>query len=276
MSLRGAPLIYLFIDVASIAHQRELLEDCLRLPVIESDLLPPHDYHGLIKYDAGNIILSLNLCSERKFERNLSDGLIAVFDVNAEMDLFTRLALYGYSLPRQSGDVFTDDYRHHYIFCQARSSIITDRDTPPHVRELRLITEDVQSSVRFYAEVLDLELIEETKGEARFATATVDLVLQQGSGAPDRRPITYYRNLTVFCTNDIHEMSGLLISRGLTFKTRPSLSEIGWTARFADPSGHTFCLYEPSLECLSWDSGPKVNQLMQHYRHHVSPRVSVS
>ena len=50
-----------------------------------------------------------------------------------------------------------------------------------------------------------------------------------------------------------------LIDRGLGFSTRRvAYSKIGGTTRFEDPSGHRFCLYEPSDDSLTWGSGQKV------------------
>jgi hypothetical protein len=57
-------------------------------------------------------------------------------------------------------------------------------------------------------------------------------------------------------------MRQALVQRGLHFKgTRVGYSDIGGTTRFVDPSGHVFCLYEPSQESLTWGSGSKVKEI---------------
>jgi hypothetical protein len=81
MSLCGAPLLYVFYETASLERQRSFCEDILGLPVIENQFHPPHEFHGLVKYDGGQIILSLNLSKEAKFHRCASDGLTTVLSV---------------------------------------------------------------------------------------------------------------------------------------------------------------------------------------------------
>jgi predicted enzyme related to lactoylglutathione lyase len=119
--------------------------------------------------------------------------------------------------------------------------------------------------VAFYQDVLALELQEQTEHTALFATGTVDLCIQDGSSAPDGRPIRYDTYLIVFYTEDIHSTREKLIERGMIFKShRVGLSDIGYTVRFTDPSGHNFCLYQPSEESLTWESGPKVMEISSY------------
>jgi catechol 2,3-dioxygenase-like lactoylglutathione lyase family enzyme len=263
VSLRDAPLLYIFYETASLERQRELCEDILGLEVIEAQFHPPHEYHGLVKYDAGGTILSLNLAREARFGKDASDGLITVLNVENEEAIFEKLREQGYNPPRESGGLFTDDYGHHYIFNRATGPSATPAAKLPAVQEFRLVVSDLQASVPFYGEILGLELLEQTDDTARFATGTTDIVLQQSQVAPDGRPTRYTTYLIVFYTYKIVERWETLMERGLVFKSHHvGFSDIGGSVRYFDPSGHTFCLYEPSDESLTWGSGPKVRELI--------------
>jgi catechol 2,3-dioxygenase-like lactoylglutathione lyase family enzyme len=260
MSLRDAPLLYVFFETASLEQQRALCEQVLGLPVIENQFHPPHEYHGLVKYDAGQIILSLNLAREMRFQKEASDALTTVLAVDSAAEVAERLRGAGYTAPAEPGGLFTDRYGHHYII---RDAAPLARDQPlPAVQELRLTVRDLPASVAFYADTLGLELREQEAGQARFATGTADLLLQAGETAPDGREVRYSAYLIVFYTRNIQEVYDSLGRRGLRFTSqRVGYSDIGATARFVDPSGHVFCLYEPSEESLTWGSGAKVRAL---------------
>jgi hypothetical protein len=108
-----------------------------------------------------------------------------------------------------------------------------------------------------------LEMLEREDKTARFGTGTVTLALEEKSTAPDGRRARYDSYLIVFYTPQIEAARAALLERGLVFQgSRIAHSEIGATARFEDPSGHRICIYEPSKECLSWSSGPKVMEIM--------------
>jgi hypothetical protein len=96
----------------------------------------------------------------------------------------------------------------------------------------------------------------------RFATDSLDLVLDQCPSAVDGRPIRHSACLMVFYTSDVEAAKQALARRGLTFRSGVGFSDIGGTARFNDPSGHIFCLYQPSAESLMWGSADKVLDLM--------------
>jgi predicted enzyme related to lactoylglutathione lyase len=259
MSLRVAPLLYVFYETASIPRQRALYESALGLPVIENQFHPPHEYHGLVKYDAGQIILSLNLAREARFAKDASDGLTTVLAVDSVGALSDRLRSEGYSAEIEEGSLFTDAYGHHYLFYNSGTS----HTNTPSVRELRLTVRDFDTSLAYYGEILDLALLEQTADSARFATGTVDLVIQRGVLAPDGRPPRYTTYLIVFYTRGVTEQWEALKERGLVFKSHHVVTtDIGDTMRFIDPSGHTFCLYEPSEESLAWGSGAKVREII--------------
>ena len=66
----------------------------------------------------------------------------------------------------------------------------------------------------------------------------------------------------VFHVTDIEHMVEGLASKGIRFSDGLNRSRIGAIAKFKDPTGHTFYLYEPSVEALSWPSGAKLKQIL--------------
>ena len=254
MSLRRAALLYVFVDVHDLAQERELLESIVALPVIEIEPHLPHHRHGAVKYDAVDMILSLNLSSKGKFPGDASDALVTVVYVDWSRGVQQRVRDFGKVERRADGTLLTDSSGHHYLFRTADPASVE-----PAVHELRLAVKDIDESVRFYEDVLDLELIRQQGRTARFATGTVDLVLEQRDRAVDGRALRRQTCLLVFHTSDIEEAHDALVDRGVGFgNKRPAYSEIGGTARFDDPSGNRWCLYQPSEESLAWESGPKV------------------
>jgi catechol 2,3-dioxygenase-like lactoylglutathione lyase family enzyme len=252
MSLRSAALLYVFADIHELERQRELLESVLELPVLEIEPHLPHHRHGVVKYDAGSMILSLNLSTPGKFRAGASDGLVTVLAVDEQSAAESRVRPYGRITARSDGKLFTDGSGHHYLL---RSTGLG----PPVVEELRLRVRDLAESVHWYRDVLDLELVDRAERAARFATGSVDLVLIEDVCAADGARLRLQTCLLVFYTAEIEETHAALVERGLDFGNKhPAYSEIGGTSRFDDPSGNRFCLYEPSVESLTWGSGHKV------------------
>jgi catechol 2,3-dioxygenase-like lactoylglutathione lyase family enzyme len=66
----------------------------------------------------------------------------------------------------------------------------------------------------------------------------------------------------VFHTPDIEVAVKGLSDKGIWFDSGVVRSGIGAVARFADPSGHVFYLYEPSLEALRSPSGTKLRKIL--------------
>ncbi|HKS99831.1 MAG TPA: VOC family protein [Rugosimonospora sp.] len=231
MSLLHAPLVYLFLETYALAEQRAFLESVAGLPVIEEETNPSHR-HGVVKYDAGSLVVSLNLSPATRFTPSTSDGLATAF---------------------ARGDTWrTDPHGHHYVLAAAPGAAA-------EVAELRLRVTDLDASVAFYRDVLGLRPLP----GAAFATGTVPIVLRPGGTAEDGRRIRYDTYLLVFHTDDVDRTRTELTARGLVFTGRAVGSkEIGRTIRFTDPSGHRFCLYEPSEEVLTWPSGPTVRRIL--------------
>jgi catechol 2,3-dioxygenase-like lactoylglutathione lyase family enzyme len=253
--LRHAPLLYVFYETRVLERQRQLLETILGLPVIEVDPRQPRHRHGVVKYDGGTLVISLNLSTARRFRQDSSDALVAVFDIDPAWGVAERLG---------SGDhgLFTDAHGHHYVVRPA-ATCGQAGPVPPRIAELRLRVEDLTASVRFYRDVLGLELLGQTAGIARLATGTIPLVLERGPEAVDGRKSRYDTYLLVFHTADIEATRASLAAKGLTFSSgNVGTREIGATIRFNDPSGHRFCLYKPSAESLTWGSGPRVKEIV--------------
>jgi len=254
MSLRRSPLLYVFYDIAGLERQRELLESAIGLPVIEVEAHLPHERHGVVKYNGGTLIPSINLSTPSKFHDDASDALVAVLDVPAGFDDSAvrdhcRVTAASY------GEVFTDPWGHHYAFRRAGDGA----PLTPVVSELRLAVDDIADSVAFYRDRLDLDVLSEGRNEAWIATASTTIVLERRGTAVDGRALDRRTVLIVLYASPIGAMREALIDRGVEFSTRRvAYSKIGGTTRFEDPSGHRFCLYEPSDESLTWGSGEKV------------------
>lgn len=243
MSLRHCPLVYVFLETCELGLQRETIESGVGLPVLAVETRPAVR-HSVVKYDAGTMVLSLNLSSPSRFQPAGSDGLTTVFDV---------APAWG----KESGSI-TDAHGHHYIFQQAAIPY-----TSPVVAELRFWVVDLDATVRFYRDVLGLQLISREMDTASFETGVVTLVFERLLVAVDGQYLRRNTYLLVFHTCSIRRTCSALAAQGLAFKGRNIGSrELGRTIGFDDPSGNRFCLYEPSQESLMSPSGRKIRQIM--------------
>jgi len=262
VSLRHSPLLYVFLEARQLTRQRELLESLIGLPVIEVESHLPHERHGVVKYDARNLIVSLNLAGSSRFRGGGSDALVTVLTVDPAWPMEERLRNNAGLATAHGRGLFTDMHGHHFLL----RSDQTDRTAHlrwPAVEELCLKVANLAVSVPFYRDVLGLELLDQAENTAHFATGTVSLVLECGHVAADGRHLRRNTYLLVFYSKDIEETRVALMQRGLVFKSqRVGFGEIGRTVRFEDPSGHRFCLYEPSAESLTWGSGGKVMEIV--------------
>jgi hypothetical protein len=66
----------------------------------------------------------------------------------------------------------------------------------------------------------------------------------------------------VFLVKGIEEVVKRLASKGVDFPNGVIQSQIGSIAKFQAATGHTFYLYEPSLEALKWPSGAKIQEIL--------------
>lgn len=264
MSLQSAPLVYLFLETSTLAAQRHLYEEMLDLPLIEIEPHLPHHRHGVVKYDAGGVVLSLNLTGSSRFRRTSSDAITTVFAATpGSASVVERLRdapQLGTVRSEDGATLFTDRNGHHYRFLDAPSDVV-GRLAPAVVR-FQLSVVDLPSSVEFYALRLGLTLLDADDRRAAFATGSVELELEQRPDAVDGREPRTATSLIVFHTHDLEATTESLTTRGVEFRSQHAgYSEIGGTIRFDDPSGHRLCLYQPSDESLTWGSGPKVSEI---------------
>lgn len=249
----GAALLFVFLEVSSISAQRRLFEVNLGLTVIENQFHPPHHHHGLVKYDAGDTVLALNLFAERRFRGNNSDGLTLVWAATDRDGTLNRLRPFG----AVEDDTLTDFDGHHHQFIQS-----TNSDPPCVLTAFRLVVANVDESIAFYRDVLGLTLLERTPRSAHFATGTHDLVLEQITNTRQLRAIRFNTYLLVLHVPDVIAAETNLSDRGLAIRQHAGFSDIGGTVRFTDPTGHIFCLYQPSAESLTWGSGHTVTTII--------------
>jgi predicted enzyme related to lactoylglutathione lyase len=256
MIVSDARLLYLFLEIVDLDPARHFFEQVIGLPLIEVEPHMPHHRHGVVKYDGGSLILSLNLSKWSRFDPDASDALVAAVAIDA-VDLEGRLARSGFGVSTGRRGIFTERHGHHFEFRRKPSGA-------PTIEELQLTANDLETSIAFYRDVLEIPLLHRSPDAARFAAGELDLVLHRGTTAADGRRPYLKSYLPVFYTPNIVATQRELIARGVFFRhAQPGFSEIGGSSRFEDPSGHTLCLYQPSEECLTWGSGPKVIELIQ-------------
>ena len=256
MSLQGCPLLYVFLESSEPDVQRELFEQTLGLELIEIEPHLPHHRHGIVKYDAGNLILSLNEATPGAFRAGYSDGMVMVFDSPTPWRVTEAIAS-GRMIAHGDGR-FTDQHGHHYLSRLASAGATQRRHV---LTALRLRVPDVAAAVSFYQSQLGLDLVEATGRTACFATGSAMLELEQGESSPDGKVRRAEGYLIVFYSGRIEESFASLVRRGVPFKGGIANSEIGRTIRFQDPAGHHICVYQPSPECLQWGSGAKVLEI---------------
>jgi catechol 2,3-dioxygenase-like lactoylglutathione lyase family enzyme len=115
---------------------------------------------------------------------------------------------------------------------------------------------------RFYGQGLGLRQLEEDDAAVKYDAGGIILALNEArahdivlSGARDDSA------LLVFHAADIEAERAELAARGIAVGRTVSY-EIGSTAGFLDPDGHSLTLYQPSPQSLGWPSGPKLRSLI--------------
>src|SRR5258708_40007499 len=112
----------------------------------------------------------------------------------------------------------------------------------------------------FYQRILGSEMTNLSSSCTSFRLGGVELEFRSDRTAST--PISDKGYLIVLHTDNIEASFESLSSLGLRFARGVGFSEIGGTARFVDPNGYAFCLYQPSQECLKWPSGSKVLEII--------------
>jgi predicted enzyme related to lactoylglutathione lyase len=262
MTLHGAPIVYLFLETATLPSQRTFFETVLGLPLIEVEPHLPHHRHGVVKYDAGDIVLSLNLTGPSRFAKTESDAVTTVFaeapgqpSVVGALRAEPRL---GVMRDEEASALFTDRNGHHYRFVEQTERVEGGR-TAPTVPRLHLCVSDLGATLEFYVLTLGLTLLDCNARHALLGTGSVAIEVEERDVAVDGRQPRTATSLIVFHTADVEATTRSLADRKVQFRSQHAgFSEIGGTIRFDDPSGHRLCLYQPSEESLTWGSGPKV------------------
>jgi predicted enzyme related to lactoylglutathione lyase len=267
MSLWSSKLVYIFLDTSDISAQRVFFEDVMGLKVIENDFRPPHPRHGVVKYDAGNTIVALNI-ADSGFDAAGSDNVVALLGATParEAEIYADLQIQGFSAPPQPGAVFRDRDNHEFALYRPSFSDWGDDPHPVSLDELHLQVSDLAQSLHFYSDQLGLQLLQLKPEKLVFSAGDLKLVLHV---KPKVRIEPRRGFLMVFSTPDIQETHGALQKSGLQFRAPVRFSEIGGSVRFIDPSGHVYCLYQPSEECLGWGSGETLMRIIsgQKTRH---------
>jgi catechol 2,3-dioxygenase-like lactoylglutathione lyase family enzyme len=251
-------IAFVFLDVTDPPAARARFEGVFGLPVLEQRFHPPHHHHGLLKYDAGGVILALNQADPRTFERSRRDGLAMVLDAGRAGPIREAGARLGLPIPARTVATFADPDNHLF---QLRERGVGD-DTGCRIAELRLEADDLPAASRFCRDTLRFEPVGEGPAWHRFRSGDLHVVLTgrlDPAGGPPARKHGY---LLVLLTPRIAATVDELARLGVAFPRPVGTSKIGRTVRFHDPSGHPFCLYEPSPESLDWESGPKVRAML--------------
>jgi catechol 2,3-dioxygenase-like lactoylglutathione lyase family enzyme len=137
---------------------------------------------------------------------------------------------------------------------------------------LFLFVKDTAESRRFYAEALGLPIVEAAPdgtvvkydtGGVMLATHLV--ACEEGARALPEDLDRPRSIAPVFSASNVSSVFEALSSRQVPFLMPPSESEIGTTAKFQDPSGHVFFIYEPSARALGWPSGRKIEALVNQH-----------
>jgi predicted enzyme related to lactoylglutathione lyase len=253
--LRSIP--YIFLYVAELSGARRFYEDVLGLPVAETDSFSA-------KYDCGSVMLALNVVTPLAADPEAMI-VFSVPDLNA-----TRQQLESHGVPAASRAAatglgsdsqevsFADPDGHQLRIVQA-DVVQAGAAAGYLVTEVRLSAPDLNAVRTHYGEVLALAEIGTSAGqELQYDAGRFRLCIRAGSAPGPGRPAASY----VFHTDDCSREQSALIRRGLEV-TAPQSGDIGVTARFLDPAGHDFYLYQPSSEALAWPSGPVYRRIIE-------------
>jgi catechol 2,3-dioxygenase-like lactoylglutathione lyase family enzyme len=124
---------------------------------------------------------------------------------------------------------------------------------------INLMVSDVERSSAFYSEFLGAPPINDGEWRGAFDVGQCALWLKpRGGPTPAARDRTA---MMTFMVPNIDEASAALRSRGVEVG-EIARYEVGATAEFRDPDGHSLALYEPSTPAMSWPSGGKIASIV--------------
>lgn len=253
MSLRDSPVVLIFLDTASIARARRLFEDVIGLPIIENQFHPPHSHHGLFKYDAGNVILALNLARVPDGRSGTKEAVRTVFSVR-DARLRLRDAIDAGLGRAAGGSTLIDHDGHCHAFVDA-----PPEQPAPGIERIVFLDEDVARMRDLLEHGLALTFVSD--GGTEFRAGRIRMSIERPAHAAPL-PFRHDGYLTVFHTPDIHRTAAMLPARGVPLAGEVRFTSIGGTVRFADHLGRQYCLYEPDPRCFDWGSGAKLADLV--------------
>ena len=201
-----------------------------------------------MKYDADTTLLSLNKARPH-FPQHASDDIRAHLET-PHADWQVRAAANPWIAHAEDGLAISVD---NHVF---RIAVADEA----RVAAIEYLVEDPARSRAFFEASLDLPFQDTPDGGTQAGTATMLWRFRRRAGtAAERRSGLF---LTVLHAPDLRALAVDLAAREVVFLTPPQSSQIGWTVRFTDPDGHHFCLYEPSAESLTWESGQTLRRLI--------------
>jgi hypothetical protein len=249
MSFRETAPLFVFLDASAVDRTRSIIEGVFGLPIIENRFHPPHHHHGIIKYDAGPIIVSLNQAHPEKFDTGGDDGIACIFACPSLERTRQRAGEHG--LVERSDGVFVDPDNHAFRLIQDR----VRTEGPAVVVGLELASAMPQAALEFFRHGGWLSYQIDSDCSA-VSAGPIELIVKR-----TRPVVPRHGFLTVLATRSVQATRERLVAAG--FDVSPGkLSAIGWTATLRDPDGRLLCLYEPSPEARAWESGRKVASLM--------------
>jgi predicted enzyme related to lactoylglutathione lyase len=253
MSLNSNPVVMIFLDTTSIERARHFFENVIGLSTVENQFHPPHHYHGLFKYDAGNAILALNLGRSVNDRAGLRDGILTILEMP---DAKRRLGMAiesGLCTPVGNGAIVDRD-GHCFAFIEAMPSC-----TVAAIHRIVYFGDPRTPLRAFFQQQLRLEPCQDDSLSFRAGRIWMSVAADDPDVGPSMCHDTY---LTVFHAPDIRRTAATLLASGVPLMGAPRFTSIGGTVRFSDPAGHQFCLYQPDERCFDWGSGPKLAELI--------------
>jgi catechol 2,3-dioxygenase-like lactoylglutathione lyase family enzyme len=282
--LAGSSLVYIFAYVRDLRRSRRFYEDKLRLRVVEED-------SESVKYSAGGLMIALNEAARYgvQLSGDPDDTSLIVFHVdnvdNGVQELTRTGVEFGETLRYEIGATasFYDPDGHCLTLYEPSeeamswasgsklASLIDASGYPAGARGptltaspvtyLFLFVRDVEEAAEFYQEKLGLTVLEEDPGagvvkyDAGSVILSTHLIGGDAFCAVDVEAALPKTIAAVLMTDDVAGRVAGLTARGVHFDEPLKDSVIGTTARFSDPSGHIWYLYEPSQQALASPSG---------------------
>lgn len=226
------PYIFLYVD--DLTRARRFYEDVLALPVAETDDVAS-------KYDCGGVMLALNEVPGTK----VATGPVIVL-ASPDPDGHRRLTDRVDGTRHDDGSfTLSDPDGHRFRFLRPGAEPVAGG---PRVIDVVLPVADLDDARKHYGQVLGLR---ESGSAASYQVGafTLSLRAEPFGAPPGGAPGASY----VFHASDCAHERDLLMARGLDVGPLGE-GDIGVTARFVDPAGYDFYLYEPSAQARSWPS----------------------